>query len=407
MDFKQSLFEKFEKYVKIDTTSDSSSKTVPSTEKQLELANLLKADLEDMGLKKVKLSDAGHLTAELPANTDKEMPKIGFLAHMDTVEDYSGTNVKPQLHKNYDGGRIVINEEKNMVLDPAVVTDLKHCKGHDIVTTDGTTLLGGDDKAGIAIIMTMLEYYIENPKVKHGTIKVAFTIDEEIGTGINTFDIDSFGADFAYTIDGDTLLSIENGNFNADMATITITGYNTHPGSAKDKMENPVRIGSDIISAWPVQHLPETTEKEEGFILFKDFEGNLEKAVLGAIIREHDMKKLAALEDKLKAIIADMQKKYPKSKINLEIKEQYRNMRDVLLQHPEAMDRLEKVMTELNIPYKVSQIRGGTDGARLTLRGLPCPNIFAGYNQAHGPYEWASLDWMSKLTEVAINIVKE
>ncbi|ACC98084.1 Peptidase [Elusimicrobium minutum Pei191] len=406
MDFKQNILEKFLRYVKTETTSDTESSSKPSTKTQLEFAAVLAKEMETLGIKDIKISKTGHLTGSIPANNDAKAPTIGFIAHIDTSPDFNGKNVNPQIHKNYAGGAIVINKDKNMSISPEMDKILNDVTGHDIITTDGNSLLGADDKAGIAIIMTMAQYLKNNPSFKHGPVKIAFTPDEEIGTGILDFDVADFKADFAYTVDGSVMGEIENGNFNADKFKIEITGVNCHPGTAKDVMVNPVRVAADLINRWPESKLPETTEGEEGFILFNTLKGNIEKTEIGGIIREHDLKKLTDLEDSLKKIIEDTKAKFKGAQIKLTISEQYRNMKDVLAKNPEAMNKLLSALEDMGIKYKISQIRGGTDGARLSFMGLPTPNIFAGYSQPHGPYEWASLDAMAIACKFILKIVE-
>lgn len=405
--FKQTAYDRFVRYASFETTSDINSEKSPSTETQREFSKMLAQELKELGLIHITTDQFAITMAEIPANTDQKLPTIGFIAHMDTVADYKGSDIKPQLHKNYDGGTLIINQEKGMKLSPQTQPSLKKCIGHDLVTSDGTTILAADDKIGIAIMMTLAQYLQENPDIKHGPIKYAFTIDEEIGAGIVHFDVARFGADFAYTIDGGAIGDIDYGNFNGDRMTIEIAGRNGHPGSAKDFMENPVRIAADIITAWPVDRLPETTEGEQGFILFKDITADLEKAKFSAIVRDHDLKKLEEHEAILEGILAQMRKKYPNSKITSKVDKQYRNMKDVLRETPRALDVLEAALKAEKVEYQLTQARGGTDGARLSFKGLPTPNIFAGYENAHGPYEWMSLDWAEKAFNVCLRILQE
>ena len=406
-ELQKKIYDRFVRYVAIETTSDGDSQTVPSTASQLEFGKMLEAELKQIGVSNVSSDEYGFVTGEVPANTDKKVPVIGLFAHMDTVSDFSGKNIKPQLHSNYDGGTLTINAAKNMTLSPASAPSLKKCIGHDIVTSDGTTILAGDDKIGIAVIMTLAEELVAHPEIEHGTLKVAFTIDEEIGTGIGRFDIEKFGADLAYTMDGSEMGDIDCGNFNADTVTINITGKSCHPGAAKGFMANPVRIAADIISSWPEDKLPETTDGEDGFILFKDMKGDLEKAWISGIVREHDMKKFEQFKTELSVLVEEKRKKYPAAVITVEYKKQYRNMRDVLKEKPLAMNLLEAALKKEGIDYRLTQARGGTDGAQLTLRGLPTPNIFAGYENPHGPYEWLSLQWVEKAYNVLFGILKE
>ena len=406
----QKIYNRFIRYAAVETTSDPASKSVPSTPSQISFAHMLAAEMKTVGFQEVEVDEFGIVTGLLPANTSKKAPVIGFLAHMDTVCDYSGKDVRPVLHPNYDGGTLTINADKNMFLSPETAPNLKLCVGDDIVTADGNTLLGGDDKIGIATIMTLAEHLLAHPEIEHGPIKAAFTIDEELGTGIGYFDIERFGADFAYTVDGANLGEVDCGNFNADTVTIHITGKSCHPGSAKGFMANPVRIAADIISSWPEDKLPETTDGEDGFVLFKDIEGGLDTATVGGIVREHDLGKFEHFKVILKELVEEKRKKYPAAKIEVEFKEQYRNMREILKEQPRAMELLEEALKENKVEYRLTQARGGTDGSQLSLRGLPTPNLFAGYENPHGPYEWLSLTWVEKafhvLESVAKNAVK-
>lgn len=406
-ELQQKIYNRFVKYVSLDTTSDPASESVPTTAAQLEFAKTLEAELKALGAQNVQRNEYGFVTAEIPANTDQKAPAVGFLAHMDTVCDYCGKNIKPQIHSNYDGGTLTINAEKQMFLTPQSAPSLKKCIGHDIITADGNTLLGGDDKIGVAAIMTLVEYLAAHPEVKHGPVKIAFTIDEETGTGIGYFDVDNFKADAAYTIDGSLLGEIDCGNFNADKAEIHITGKNCHPGAAKGFMANPVRIAADIVSSWPENKLPETTEGEEGFILFKGFKADLEQADLSAIVREHNLEKFEQLKQELSALVEEKRKKYPGAQIALKFIKQYRNMKDILIEKPLAMNLLEASLKKEEVDYHLSQARGGTDGAQLTFKGLPTPNIFAGYENPHGPYEWVSMQWVETAFRVMLGILRE
>lgn len=406
----QKIYDRFIRYAAVETTSDPDSKSVPSTPSQISFAHLLAGEMKTVGFQEVEVDEFGIVTGLLPANTDKKAPVIGFLAHMDTVCDYNGKDIHPVLHTNYDGGTLTINADKNMFLSPETAPNLKLCVGDDIVTADGNTLLGGDDKIGIAVIMTLAEYLTAHPEIEHGPIKAAFTIDEEIGTGIGYFDVERFGADFAYTIDGSNLGEVDCGNFNADTVTLHITGKSCHPGSAKGFMANPVRIAADIVSSWPEDKLPETTDGEDGFVLFKDIEGGLESATVSGIVREHDLTKFENFKVMLQGLVEEKRKKYPAAKIEVMFKEQYRNMREILKQQPQAMELLEAALKENKVDYRLTQARGGTDGSQLSLRGLPTPNLFAGYENPHGPYEWISMNWVEKafhiLESVAKNAVK-
>jgi len=405
MNIKETIYNNFVRYVKVNTQSDpKNAANTPSTPEQWDLAKMLVKELNDLGLKNVLLTKHCYVLAELPANTAKKMPAIGLMAHMDTSSEFSGKNVKPQLHKNYKGGKINIGN--NIVIDPAKDTKLKLCKGHDIVTAGGDTLLGADDKAGIAIVMAVLKYFKENPALKHGPVKIAFTPDEEIGHGSALMPLDTFKADFAYTLDSD-VINIGYGNFNADACAVTITGVNTHPGQAKGVLVNPLLVAAEIITNWPKKHRAEHTDKEKGFIHFNDISGNIEKVTLKAIVREHDLKKMFALERELKTLCKKIESKYKGAKIDVVYKESYRNMKDVLKKYPAALNLLIKALKEEKTKYQLEQVRGGTDGARLSFRGLPTPNLFSGSSGWHGPYEWASLDKMAETFRICLNIVKE
>lgn len=405
-ELQKKIYDRFVRYVSVETTSDPESTVTPTTQSQIEFAHLLAKEMKTVGLNDVEVDEYGFVTGLLPANTDKKAPTIGFFAHMDTVCDYCGKNIRPVVHPNYDGGTLTINAEKKMFLTPENAPRLSLCLGDDIVTADGNTLLGGDDKIGIATIMTLAEYLIAHPEIKHGPLKVAFTIDEETGTGISYFDVPKFAADFAYTVDGAELGYIDCGNFNADTVTVRITGKTCHPGAAKGFMANPVRIAADIVSSWPENKLPETTDGEDGFVLFKDVTGGLDKALLQGIVREHDLAKFEQFKKDLEELVAQKRAKYPAAKIELEFKKQYRNMRDILKERPQAMELLEEALKENHIQYHLAQARGGTDGAQMTFRGLPTPNIFAGYENPHGPYEWLSLNWAEKAFHVLESIAK-
>ena len=407
MNPKAILYSKLERYVKIKTPSDpDNAKETPSSKEQWNLAKLLAKELKELGLKNVDISKHCYVTANLPSNSAKKLPAIGFVGHIDTVKEYTTNEIRPQLHKNYKGGNIVLDAKKKMFIDPAKEHLLKLAKGHDIVTASGDTILGADDKSGIAIIMTMLEYLKNNPQFKHSRIDVAFTPDEEIGHGSGLMPMDKFKPDLAYTMDG-ALGGACNGNFNGDAVTITITGMYTHMGQAKGVMVSPILVASELISAWPKKHRPEETEKEKGFIFYSNISGSMEKVIIKGGVREHDLKKLTALERELKTHAAKLEKKHKGAKITVEYKESYRNMKDVLKKYPEPMKRLLRALKEEKVSLKVAQARGGTDGARLTFMGIPTPDFSAGYGGEHGPYEWVSLDAMEDSLRIALNIIKE
>jgi len=404
---KEILFKRLDKYCRIDTKSDPESKTYPSSKNQWQLAKLLKDELIKIGAKRVNLDKYCYLTAEIPSNIKGKKPIIAFLAHMDTSPAADGKNVIPQLHKNYKGGDIIIDKKMGIILNNKNCPPLNDHIGDDIVTASGKTLLGADDKAGIAIIMTGLEYLIKNTEIKHGTIKVAFTPDEEVGQGVKYFNVKKFGADYAYTFDGDLKGTVEMETFNADALKIEVIGKSVHPGTAKNSMANAVHIISDIISSWPENRRPETTENYDGFIMFDEIKGDVEKAYVNGIVREHNLDKLKYMEKLLEKIIEEKRMKYPLAKINIEFNEQYRNMKKIIDKNPQVFEKLLKAVRKTGLDPIIKPVRGGTDGARLSYMGLPTPNIFTGGYNYHGPYEWISLDSMFKSFEVLINLVKE
>ncbi len=407
MDFKEKLHKRLVKYAKVDTRSDEASKTFPSSKGQLVLGRLLAAELKSVGVKSVKMDKYGYVTGTLPATAKGKLPVIGFLAHMDTSPEASGKNVRPQLHRRYAGGKIVISKKHGLALTPANCPELLKCKGQDIVTASGDTLLGADNKAGIAIIMTAAEYLVKHPEIKRGALKIGFTPDEEVGQGVKYFNVKAFGADAAYTFDGDVAGTIEEETFNADGVKITIEGKSVHPGTAKDALANAARIAADIVSSWPENRLPETTEQRDGFIMFTDIKAEIEKAEVSGIVREHDLGKLKKQEEHLKAIVAEKRLKYPLASIKLEFREQYRNMGAVIAKHPRVMANLVAAVKAAGLVPLIKPVRGGTDGARLSFMGLPTPNVFTGGYNYHGRYEWVSLDGMNKSAEVLLNLVRE
>ncbi|WP_017434133.1 peptidase T [Saccharococcus caldoxylosilyticus] len=403
---KQEIIERFTKYVKVNTQSDPNSDTCPSTPGQLELGNMLVEELKAIGMKDVTMDENGYVMATLPANTDKDVPTIGFLAHMDTATEFTGANVNPQIVENYDGGDIVLNESLNIVLSPKDFPELANYKGHTLITTDGTTLLGADNKAGIAEIMTAMAYLIQHPEIKHGKVRVAFTPDEEIGRGPHKFDVAKFGAKFAYTVDGGPLGELEYESFNAAEAKITIKGKNVHPGTAKGKMINSMKIAMEFHGQLPANEAPEHTEGYEGFYHLLSFQGNVEETMLHYIIRDFDRQQFEARKAKMQEIAAKLQEKYGKERIMIEIKDQYYNMKEKIEPVREIVDIAYEAMKNLNIEPKISPIRGGTDGSQLSYMGLPTPNIFAGGENFHGRYEYISVDNMIKATNVIIEIIK-
>ncbi len=403
INFKKQVLETFTKYAQIESGSDLKSQTTPSTQTQVEFAKVLKADLEKLGLKDIKLAPTCHLTAKLPANIKGKYPVIGFLAHMDTYpEGTIGRKVKVCLHPNYKGGELVINKELGVVLKPELSPALKKCVGHDLITSAGDTLLGTDDKAGIAIIMEMLKYLIAHPEIKHGDIRIAFTPDEEIARGPDNFDVPAFGADFAYTLDGECGDGIAYENFNAATIDLSIKGVLAHPGQAKGIMENPVRILADIISKWPENKLAETTEGRQGFLTFTESKADFTTATASVMVRSFEEEELKAMVKELEDIVAVVRKKYPGSQIEVKTTYTYKNMRPIIDKNPTAVKLAKDAFKECSLNAEGSPIRGGTDGARLTYMGLITPNLDAGYATPHGPFEWASLDQMSKIINALI-----
>ncbi len=400
---REKMVERFLNYVKIYTTSDEESNTFPSTERQIEFAKKLVEELKTLGVKDVELDRAGYVYASLPSNVDWDVPPIGFIAHMDTAPAEKGEGVNPIIHKNYQGGKIKLPNE-NIVLTPEENPVLNKLIGDDIITTDGTTLLGADDKAGITEIMTAVEYMMKHPEFKHGEIKIAFTPDEEIGKGVDYFDVKKFGAKFAYTMDGGPLGELEDENFNADKAEITFKGINVHPGYAKDKLVNSIRMASLFVTLMNENTLPETTEKREGYYHTTIINGMENETRLQIIIRSFDLDELKALGDDLLKIKEKVLEKFPKGEVNIEITEQYRNMKYILDEHPEVLNIALKAFEKLGIEPERKPIRGGTDGSRLTFMGVPTPNIFAGGINFHSKKEFTSVNTMEKASEVILTI---
>jgi tripeptide aminopeptidase len=400
-----SLQNRFIEYVKIDTQSDPASATVPSTEKQKNLGRLLVSQLLEMGINDAELDEYGYVYATIPSNTEKKVPVICFCSHMDTSPDCSGYAVNPIIHYNYQGEDLVLPDDHTIVLKMSEHPDLKDQIGNDIITAAGTTLLGADNKAGVAEIMEAAAFLMQHPEYKHGTVKILFTPDEEIGRGVDKADLNRLGADFAYTIDGETCGSIEDETFSADGAVLVINGVSSHPGFAKGKMESAIRILSDIISALPKDRLtPEATAHKEGFIHPVSVQGAVEQAEAHFILRDFDDDLLAAHGKTLEDIIQKIMAAYPGSTYELKIKEQYRNMKKVLDHYPQVLEYGVLAIERAGIIAKRQSIRGGTDGSRLSLMGLPCPNVFAGEHAFHGKQEWASVQDMEKAVETIINI---
>ena len=400
------VLDRFLRYVVIDTQSDPASDTQPSTEKQKDLGRVLVAELLALGLSDAHMDEHGNVYATIPANTDKSVPVICFCSHMDTAPDFTGTNVRPQLLRNYQGGDITLTGDTNQVIRVASHPQLNNQIGNDIVTTDGTTLLGADDKAGLAEIMTAAAYLMANPHIPHGTIKILFTTDEEIGRGADKVDLAKLGARFAYTLDGSTVGEIENETFSADGVTIEIAGVAMHPGYAKGKMENAIKAASDIIARLPRDIAPETTEGHQGFIHPVDISGSMESARLQLIIRDFTEAGLKEKEDLLEKITRDVMATYPGSRHTFTVKHQYRNMKDVLDLNPEIMENLEEAVRRVGLLPVRHSIRGGTDGSRLSFMGLPCPNIYTGGHAYHSPLEWVSVQDMEKSVETIVALVK-
>ena len=406
----QHIIDRFISYVIIDTESDPNSETTPSTKKQWDLANKLVAELKTIGMQDVTIDDKSYIMATLPSNVEHEVPTIGFISHFDTSPDFCGANIKPQIGPNYDGKDIVLNAEKNIVLSPSYFKDLLLYKGQTLITTDGTTLLGADDKAGITEIVTAMEFLINNPEIKHGKIRVGFTPDEEIGRGAHHFDVDKFGADWAYTMDGSQVGELEYENFNAASAKITFKGKSVHPGYAKGKMINSMLIANAFISKLPAEETPEETKGYEGFYHVHHLKGSIEETVLELIIRDHSKKKFAKRKEFIEKITRKINKKFAKQfgeDIAIaEINDQYYNMKEKVVPVKHIVDIAEKAMKEIGIKPLIKPIRGGTDGSQLSYKGLPCPNIFAGGHNFHGKYEYVPAESMQKAVEVIVKIAE-
>lgn len=402
----EAVVEKFLKYVKFDTKSDEESGLTPSTEGQRVLAEELVKELNEIGMSDVYLDDNGYVMATLPANTDKDIPTIGFIAHMDTAPDMSGKDVKPKIIENYDGKDIVLSEEENIILKVEDFPEIKEYEGETLITTDGTTLLGADDKAGIAEIMTAVEYLINNPKIEHGTVKVAFTPDEEIGQGADHFNVERFNSDFAYTVDGGTIGELEYENFNAAGAKITIKGRNVHPGSAKNKMINSMIIANELIFMLPDEETPSHTEGYEGFYHLTSIKGEVEETKLSYIIRDFHKEKFEERKYLLEAVVKSLNKKYGEGTVELDMKDRYYNMKEKIEPVKHIVDTAFKAMEECEVVPKVVPIRGGTDGARLSFMGLPTPNLFTGGHNFHGKYEFIPTFAMEKAVDVILKIIE-
>jgi len=403
---KNEILERFLKYIKIDTTSDENSQTYPSTTKQFTLAKVLQEELTAMGLKDVSVEEHCYLMATLPANTNKKIPNIGFIAHMDTSPDMSGTNVNPQILEDYDGKDIVLDKNNNVVLNIKEFPELLEYKGQTIITSDGTTLLGADDKAGIAEIMTAIDYLTKHPDIKHGNIKIGFTPDEEIGRGVDKFDVKKFDAEFAYTLDGGRVGELEYENFNAAHAKVIFNGRNIHPGYAKDKMINAMILAMEFNGMLPVNERPEFTQDYEGFYHLIKIEGSVENASIQYIIRDHDRAKFETKKVFIQQTVDYLNKKYRANTVVLELRDQYFNMREQVEKVFHVVETAKKAIELVGVEPIVVPIRGGTDGSRLSYMGLPCPNIFAGGHNFHGKYEYVPLESMVKAVDVILKIVE-
>lgn len=400
------LLERFLKYVSIHTTSDENTGLVPSTPQQMEFAKILAEELKDMGMQDVSLDKKGYLMATLPSNIDKDVPTVGFISHLDTSPDMSGKNVKPRIVDNYDGNDIILNEKENIVLSPKQFPELTMYRGQSLVVTNGLTLLGADDKAGIAEIMTAMDYFIKNPDVKHGKVRIAFNPDEEIGLGAHHFDVEKFGCQFAYTMDGGEIGELEYENFNAAGAKVTFYGTNVHPGYAKNKMVNSMKIATKFMATVPANESPEYTDGYEGFYHLTGIGGDVEKTTVSYIIRDHDRKKFEERKAHLQMLVDKINSEFGDNTATLEVKDQYYNMKEKVEPVKYIVDIASKAIRQAGVEPKVKPIRGGTDGAQLSFKGLPCPNIFAGGHNFHGKYEFVPIQSMEKATEVVKNIIK-
>jgi tripeptide aminopeptidase len=399
----ETIIDRFLGYVKIDTQSDPNSDTTPSTEKQWDLANELVNELEQIGLQDISIDDNAYIMATLPSNVNKKVPVIGFISHFDTTPDFSGTNVNPKIIEDYDGKDIILNKERNIILSPDYFEDLLQYKGQTLITTDGTTLLGADDKAGIAEIMTAMEYLVQHPEIKHGEIRIGFTPDEEIGRGAHKFDVEKFGAEWAYTMDGSQIGELEYENFNAASAKVAIEGKSVHPGYAKGKMINAISIANEFMGILPPEETPQNTSGKEGFFHIHHMKGEIEHAEFELIIRDHDKTHFEQRKDLIRKIATKLNQDHGNC-IQLEIKDQYFNMREKVEPVYHVIEIAKEAMEELGITPIIKPIRGGTDGSQLSYMGLPCPNIFAGGHNFHGKYEYVPVESMQKAVEVIIKI---
>jgi len=402
----EKIIDRFLRYVAFDTASNPDSQSQPSTNKQFALLEQLRKELQDMGVEQVEVDKNGYLMATIPSNIDKDIPAVGFISHVDTSPDAPGCGIRPHIVENYDGRTIILNEAKGIELNPEEFPELKDYIGQTIITTDGTTLLGADDKAGVAEIMSAAEYIMEHPDFRHGEIKIGFTPDEEIGRGVDRFDVARFGAQYAYTMDGGAIGELEYENFNAAGAKVHIQGRNIHPGYAKDKMLNAILIGTEFNDMLPAWQRPEYTEGYEGFIHITKFTGVVEEADIQYIIRDHDFELFERKKMMLRQCADFINAKYGDGVITLEIKDQYYNMKKQVEPHYHIIEKAVKAMEDAGVKPNIRPIRGGTDGARLSFMGLPCPNIFAGGLNFHGKYEYVPVQSMEKATEVILNIIR-
>ena len=403
---KQHLINRFISYITVDTESDPNSNTTPSSEKQWDLANALVKELKEIGMAEVTIDGNAYIMATLPSNIDEIVPVIGFVSHFDTTPDFTGANVNPQIIENYDGSDIVLNEAENIVLSPNDFDDLLLYKGQTLITTDGTTLLGADDKAGIAEIISAMEYLIQHPEIKHGKIRVGFTPDEEIGRGAHKFDVEKFGAEWAYTMDGSQIGELEYENFNAAGAVVTIKGKIVHPGYAKGKMVNSMYIATQFINALPRMETPECTEDRQGFFHLYSVDGSVDGTELQYIIRDHDKDQFEARKEVMNQLAATLNTELGEDRVSVNIKDQYFNMREKIEPVMHIVDIAEEAMKQAGIQPLIKPIRGGTDGSQLSFMGLPCPNIFAGGHNFHGRYEYVPVESMQKAIEVIVNIAQ-
>lgn len=400
------LVDRFIKYAKINTRSDESSTTIPSTQSQVEFAKILMDDLKEIGLSDIEYNEKnGYVTATLPSNIDKKAPTVGFIAHMDTA-DFNAENINPQFHKNYDGKKIILNKEQNIILSPEDFPNMKNYIGQTLITTDGTTLLGSDDKSGIVEVISAVEYLLANPEIKHGDVRIAVGPDEEIGIGADLFDVEHFNAEFAYTVDGGPIGELEYESFNAASANITIQGKNVHPGTAKDTMINALKLAIELDTMLPENEVPEKTEDREGFYHLLGINGTVEEASMGYIIRDHSREKFNEKKEMIQSIAKQINNRFDQDRIKVEVKDQYYNMGEIIEKDMRSVEIADEAMRNINIEPDIKPIRGGTDGSKISFMGLPTPNLFAGGENFHGRYEFVSVESMVKATDVIVEIIK-